>query len=140
MVSRWSTFGSFPSEAPPGRRRVLIVEDNQLSRDSLCYLLERQGHHVDVAASGPEGVRIGVSRPHDVALIDINLPGWDGFHVARALRAAAGASITLIAYTGEADVAKRVEAKAAGFDDYLVKPTGLLDLLHWFDPNGNSGG
>ncbi|HMF15297.1 MAG TPA: response regulator [Gemmataceae bacterium] len=135
MISRWDSIGSCPSEAPPGSRRVLIVEDNQLGRDSLCYLLERQGHQVDVAASGPEGVRVGVSRPHDVAVIDLNLPGCDGFRVARALRAAAGASITLIAYTAEADFAKRVEAKAAGFDAYLLKPTDLRDLLLWFDPD-----
>jgi len=55
MVCHWSTFDSFPGEAPPGLRRVLIVEDNQLSCNSLCYLLGRLGHQVDVAGSGPKG-------------------------------------------------------------------------------------
>jgi len=131
--NRFETVASCPGEAPLGPRRVLIVEDNPLSRDSLRYLLERQGHHVDVAATGPEGVRVGASRPHDAAVIDLSLPVWDGFRVARALRAAAGSSITLIAYTADDDFAKRVEASAAGFDAYLVKPTDLIDLLHWFD-------
>src|SRR5215470_7843527 len=131
MTGRCET-SSCQGKAPLGARRVLIVEDNPHSRDSLRYLLERQGHHVDVAATGPEGVRVGVSRPHDAAVIDLGLPVWDGFRVARALRAAAGASITLIAYTADDDCARRAEAKAAGFDVYLVKPTGLHDLLHWF--------
>jgi DNA-binding response OmpR family regulator len=119
---------------------VLIVEDNRLSRDSLRYLLERLGHRVDVAATGQEGVRVGVSRSYDVAIIDLSLPVWDGFRVARALRAAAGVRITLIAYTAEDNLARRVEAKAAGFDAYLVKPTGLYDLLDWLDPEPYAGG
>ena len=140
MTRHCESFFSCPAEAPLGARRVLIVEDNPHSRDSLRYLLELQGHHVDVAATGPEGVRIGVSRPHDAAIIDLGLPIWDGFRVARALRAAVGTSITLLAYTADDDFAKRVEAKSAGFDAYLVKPNGLRDLLHWFDPDPYAGG
>ena len=134
------SFSSCPAEAPLGPRRVLIVEDKRLSRDSLRFLLERLGHHVDVAATGPEGVQLGVSRAYDVAVIDLGLPIWDGFRVARALRAAGGVSIALIAYTADDDFTKRVEAKAAGFDAYLVKPTDLPDLLHWFDPDPCTGG
>jgi two-component system, sensor histidine kinase len=119
---------------------VLIVEDNPLSRDALRFLLERQGHRVDVAATGPEGVQVGVSRPPDVAVIDLGLPIWDGFRVARRLRAAAGTSITLIAYTADDECSKRTEAEAAGFDAYLVKPTDLSDLLHWLDPAPSAGG
>ena len=135
LTSRCGTIAACSGKVPLGHRRVLIVEDNPHSRDSLRYLLERQGHHVDVAATGPEGVRVGVSRPHDAAVIDLGLPVLDGLRVARALRAAVGASITLIAYTADDDFARRAEAKAAGFDAYLVKPTGLHDLLHWFDPD-----
>jgi DNA-binding response OmpR family regulator len=127
-------------DAPLGPRHVLIVEDNPLSRDALRFLLERQGHQVDVAATGPEGLEAGVSRPPDVAVIDLGLPIWDGFRVARGLRAAAGTSITLIAYTADDEYAKRAEAEAAGFDAYLVKPSDLRDLLHWFDPDPCAGG
>src|SRR5262249_9225160 len=68
MTSRCETIASCPGEAPLGLRRVLIVEDNPRSRDLLRCLLERQGHHVDVAATGREGVRVGVSRPHDAVV------------------------------------------------------------------------
>jgi CheY-like chemotaxis protein len=113
---------------------VLIVEDNPDSRESLRFLLARFGHQVDTAATGPEGVRLGVAHPHDVAIIDLGLPGCDGFHVARSLRAAAGASITLIAYTADDEPDKQTQAQAAGFDVYLVKPRDLVGLLRWFDP------
>jgi two-component system, sensor histidine kinase len=140
MTSRCGTLAACPGESPLGPRRVLIVEDNPLSRDSLRFLLECQGHNVEVAATGPEGVQLGVSRPHDVAVIDLGLPIWDGFRVARSLRAAAGTSITLIAYTADDESTKRAEAEVAGFDAYLVKPADLLDLLHWFDPECDHGG
>ena len=126
-------------EARPGPRRVLIVEDNPDSRESLRFLLSRFGHQVDTAATGPEGVRLGVARPHDVAVIDLGLPGCDGFRVARSLRAAAGASITLIAYTADDESDKRAQAQAAGFDAYLVKPRDLVGLLRWFDPQLGDG-
>jgi CheY-like chemotaxis protein len=116
---------------------VLIVEDNKDSRESLRFLLERLGHQVDVAATGPEGIQVGVSRPPDVAIVDLGLPVCDGFAVARGLRAAGGAGVTLIAYTADDESEKRAQAKGAGFDAYLVKPRDLLDLLHWLDPGGN---
>jgi CheY-like chemotaxis protein len=120
-----------PKEASLCPLRVLIVEDNTDSRESLCFLLARLGHQVDTAATGPEGVHLGVSRLHDVAVIDLRLPGCDGFHVARSLRAAAGASITLIAFTADDEFDKRAQAQAAGYDAYLVKPRDLEDLLRW---------
>ena len=140
MSAHLSSKTARPDSAPLGPRRVLIVEDNPLCRDALRFLLERQGHQVDVAATGPEAVWVGVARPPDVAVIDLGLPVWDGFRVARCLRAAGGAGITLIAYTADDEYAKRAEAGAAGFDAYLVKPTDLSDLLDWFDPDPSPGG
>jgi CheY-like chemotaxis protein len=120
------------NEAYLGPRRVLIVEDNPDSRASLDFLLERLGHQVETAATGPEGIRLGVSHRPDVAVIDLGLPGCDGFRVARSLRAAAGPSITLIAYTAQDESDTRAQAQAAGFDDYLVKPRDLVGLLRRF--------
>src|SRR5262249_42979053 len=111
------------AELPTGPRRVLVVEDNPDSRESLRFLLERWGHWVDVAATGPDGLRLGTMKPPDVAIIDLGVRLVDGFGVARGLRAAAGES--------------RMQADAAGFDAYLVKPRDLLDLLRWFDPRQN---
>src|SRR5262249_50419664 len=68
LTNRFETIASCPGDAPLGTHRALIVEDNPQSRDSLRCLLNRQGHHVHVAATGPEGVRVGVSRPHDAAV------------------------------------------------------------------------
>jgi DNA-binding response OmpR family regulator len=113
---------------------VLVVEDNPDSRESLRFLLERWGHRVDVAATGPDGLRLATMKPPDVAIIDLGLPLVDGFGVARGLRAAAGSHITLIACTAWDDSESRMQADAAGFDAYLVKPRDLLELLRWFDP------
>ena len=132
-------FSIAAKHAQVGPHRVLIVEDDPDSRESLRFLLEGFGHQVDVASTGPDAIQVGVSRPHDVAIIDLGLPIWDGFKVARGLRAAAGASITLIAYTADDESEKQAQARAAGFDAYLVKPRDLPDLLHWFDPDGRSG-
>ena len=63
LSAQWSALATRPDSAPLGPRRVLIVEDNPLSRNALRFLLERQGHQVDVAATGPEAVRVGVFRP-----------------------------------------------------------------------------
>ena len=123
-----------PAELPTGSRRVLIVEDNPDSREPLRFLLERLGHRVDVAATGPDGLRMGTTQPHDVAIIDLGLPGMDGFAIARGLRAAVGRYITLVAYTAWDDSESRQQADAAGFDAYLVKPCDLMHLLSWFDP------
>jgi CheY-like chemotaxis protein len=79
-------------------------------------------------------IRPGVLRPHDVAVIDLGLPGLDGFEVARRLRAAVGNTVTLIAYTAYNESESRARAEAAGFDAYLVKPRDLDGLLRWFNP------
>lgn len=123
----------------PGPRRVLIIEDNKDSRESLRFLLESYGHHVDVAATGPEGVRAGVCCPYDAAIIDLGLPGLDGFQVARALRAGRGSAIALIAYTAYDESDQRAQAAASGFDEYLIKPRDLPALLRWFNPERNRG-
>jgi CheY-like chemotaxis protein len=117
---------------------VLLVEDNPDSRESLRFLLEALGHRVDTAADGLEGVKAGVLRPHDVAVIDLGLPGLDGFEVARRLRAAVGSTVTLIAYTAYNESESRAGAEAAGFDAYLVKPRDLDGLLRWFNPQVHS--
>ncbi len=119
--------------APAERRRVLIIEDNRDSADSLKLLLEVTGYEVAVAHSGTDGIRLADAWRPSAVVCDIGLPGLDGFAVARRLREAAGhAGTRLIAVTGygrDEDVAR---ARDAGFDDYLVKPADpekLLDKL-----------
>jgi CheY-like chemotaxis protein len=117
------------------RLRVLVVEDNRDSADSLRMLLELFGHDVAMAYTGPDGVDAARQTPPDVVLCDIGLPGMDGFAVATALRGnPATADVRLIAITGygrEEDVRR---AREAGFNHHLVKPVDPERLLLELDP------
>src|SRR5262249_5133525 len=123
-------------------RRILIIEDDADSREALTLLLELWGHDVEVAFEGKRGLeRLLVSRP-DLAIIDIDLPGFDGYAIARAVRAApGGASLYLVALTGYGQLADRRRATTAGFDAHLVKPVDperLRRLLASARASGNA--
>ena len=109
--------------APPRRRRVLLIEDHADAREMLRTALELSGHTVDEAGDGAEGLaRAEVVRP-DAAIVDIGLPGIDGYEVARRLRAlAGGGDIVIIALTGYGQPEDRRRSEEAGFDAHLVKP------------------
>jgi CheY-like chemotaxis protein len=113
-------------------RLILIVEDNDDARDALRMLLELDGHVVEAAAEGNEALEIARGKDPDVALVDIGLPGIDGYEVARRIRAADGKRPLLIALTGYGQPEDRRRAAEAGFDSVLVKPVdpnALSDLL-----------
>lgn len=110
--------------------RVLIVEDNADVRSMLHTLLTLEGHDVQEAANGSQGLGWLTSGSFDVALIDIGLPGIDGYEVARRARASCGERCPrLVALTGYGRASDRAAVKAAGFDDHLVKPCNPEDLL-----------
>jgi PAS domain S-box-containing protein len=111
--------------APPAgpRRRVLIVEDDPDSADSLRLLLRLRGHDVRLARDGHAALAAARSEPPDVVLLDIALPDMDGYEVARRLRADPALShLRLVALSGYARAEDLRRAPGAGFDDYLVKP------------------
>jgi signal transduction histidine kinase len=112
-------------------RRILIVEDNADTRDLLKVLLEARGHAVDVAADGAEGVDRALRLAPDAMIVDIGLPGLDGYAVARRLRAHFGASLLLVALTGYGQPEDRRRALEAGFDVHCTKPVDAerLDRL-----------
>jgi signal transduction histidine kinase/CheY-like chemotaxis protein len=111
------------ADAPSPRRRVLVVEDNPDGREMLRVLLGLYGHEVHEAEDGPAGVERALSLRPDVAIIDIGLPGLDGYEVARRVRGTAeGMRIKLVALTGYGQDDDRARAQAAGFDAHLVKP------------------
>ncbi len=117
----------------PKSRPVLIVEDNRDGRESLRQLLQLLGYRVEVAQDGYEGVEKALMCHPEVGLIDIGLPGLDGYEVARRLRSALGQSIVLIAYTAYTQPEDRERAFRAGFDAHLGKPAELewlTDLLN----------
>jgi PAS domain S-box-containing protein len=111
-----------PTVAPAGRR-VLVVEDHPDARESLRMLLALDGHEVDEASDGPTALEKIIALRPDVALVDIGLPGLDGYMLAQAVRAAPGGkSLYLVALTGYGQPEDRRRAIEAGFDAHLVKP------------------
>ena len=112
--------------APP--LRIVLVEDNADARDALRTLLEVSGHRVEIAADGPSGIELTRRVRPDVTLVDIGLPGVDGYEVARRLRADGGDGLRLVALTGYGQPEDRRRALDAGFDAHLVKPVEPEDL------------
>jgi PAS domain S-box-containing protein len=127
-----STGASRPLPPPQEGRglRVVLVEDHEDARRVLQQLLEADGHQVIPAADGPSGLeRIHEYRP-DAAVIDIGLPGLDGYQLASRVRACPeGREITLIALTGYSRPEDRERALEAGFDVHLAKPLEYDRLL-----------
>src|SRR6202011_1805961 len=113
------------AKTPQRKRRVLIVEDQPDTRESLQTLLEMLGYKVDGADNGLEGVRKALAWEPDIMLIDIGLPLLDGFQVAQQVRNALGGRPRLIAHTAYAHTNDRERGVRAGFDAYFVKPLDL---------------
>jgi signal transduction histidine kinase len=110
------------------RPHVLLVEDSEDNREMLQELLEMDGFHVDVAATGPDAVTQALTLKPQIAIVDIGLPLMDGFEVARRVRAVLGGSISLVALTGYGQAEDRQRTAAAGFDAHLTKPIDLAEL------------
>jgi signal transduction histidine kinase/CheY-like chemotaxis protein len=125
--------GQDKRQGPTPRRRILLVEDEPDAREMLAAVLRLEGHQVTVASSGPEGVAAFTRQPPDVALIDIGLPGMDGYSVVRALRRwsqqeSPGCAARLVALSGYAQPEDRRRALEAGFDEHLAKPLQMSEL------------
>jgi signal transduction histidine kinase/ActR/RegA family two-component response regulator len=117
--------GGDEPRAPVPRRRVLIIEDNQDAREMHRLALEFAGHHVIEAPDGTAGLDLLRREPLDVALIDIGLPGMDGYEVARRYRSEYGRGVMLVALTGYGAPEDRERSRAAGFDEHLIKPVAV---------------
>ena len=110
------------------RRRVLVVDDHADAADSLALLLQMQGHEVRVARNGPEAVAAVSADPPEVVLLDLGMPGMDGYEVARRLRADGGQGVFLVALTGWGQEEDRRRTREAGFDHHLTKPADPDEL------------
>jgi CheY-like chemotaxis protein/two-component sensor histidine kinase len=127
------TFRSSPPGQPP-RRRILVVDDNEDAAASLAKLHRRlYGQEVEVAHDGPSALEIASEFRPEVVLLDIGMPGMDGYEVARRLRSRPEFATTLlVALTGWGQDSDRQKSREAGFDHHLVKPVdpeALRDLL-----------
>ena len=123
--------GAHDELPPQSPRTILLVEDNPDIRTTLSMLLQLWGHRLSVADNGTDGLRMAVQLKPEVLLVDIGLPGMDGFQLARGVRAQAGEwarRAKIIAITGYGYAADRIKSAEAGFDNHLLKPVSADDL------------
>jgi CheY-like chemotaxis protein len=110
--------------------KILLVEDNEMNRDMLSRRLQKQGYEVVMAVDGEEGVAKAQSEAPALILMDMSLPGIDGWEATRRLKAAPQTQkIPVIALTAHAMTDDRAKALAAGCDDFDTKPVELTRLL-----------
>ncbi len=108
--------------------RVLLVEDEEALRLFVGDSLRKEGYEVEYASDGPEGLRKATNLPIDLIILDIMLPGKDGFEVCRELRAA-GRAAPILMLTARGQIEDRVKGLKIGADDYVTKPFNMGDLM-----------
>jgi CheY-like chemotaxis protein len=121
-----------PAETPPAtaavisiklQRRILVVDDNEDAARTLGALLVAQGHHVNLYFNAHDALESAATTMPDVAFLDLNMPGMDGFGLARKLRSMPGGqAVRLVAVTGMGRQEDQARSREAGFDLHLTKP------------------
>lgn len=109
-------------------RRILVVEDDPDLAFGLEFNLRHEGYDVVLAADGPTGLAAATGDPPDLLVLDVMLPGLDGFGVLERLRTA-GLELPVLMLTARADEADKVRGLRSGADDYLTKPFGVMELV-----------
>jgi DNA-binding response OmpR family regulator len=107
---------------------ILLVEDEPDLADQVSRALIRAGHEVKIAGSGPTGLSAATGGRFDLVVLDVNLPGFDGFEVLSRIRKA-GIPVRVLMLTARSGVGDRVAGLKAGADDYLSKPFAMEELL-----------
>ena len=108
--------------------RLLVIEDEAPMRTALVETLKAEGYRVHSAADGIAGLELACTETFDLILLDVMMPGLDGFAVCRALRQR-GRELPVLMLTAKGQIDDRVEGLDSGADDYLVKPFSLKELL-----------
>lgn len=109
-------------------KRILLIEDNPDLAFGLQNNLELEGYEVVVEPDGPAGLKSARRMPPDLVILDLMLPGMDGFRVLKALRGELG-KIPVLILTARGEEADKVRGLRLGADDYVTKPFGLLELM-----------
>jgi signal transduction histidine kinase/ActR/RegA family two-component response regulator len=123
-----------------GRRRILVVDDYPLAAESLMKMLQLGGHEVWIAQDGPSAVEEVRCRRPEIVLLDIGLPGMDGYEVARSIRSLPGMEeLILIALSGYAQDEDRRRSREAGFNYHLTKPVDVVSLDQLISAAGKIG-
>jgi PAS domain S-box-containing protein len=110
------------------RQRVLVIDDSRDAADTLAMLVETAGGEGRVAYDGEDGLRQALEHRPDVILLDIGLPGIDGYETCRRIRRALGSAVVVIAVTGYGQERDKAQASSAGFDSHLTKPVDVATL------------
>jgi DNA-binding response OmpR family regulator len=108
--------------------RVLVIEDNPDVAANIGDYLEDRGHVVDFAMDGISGLHLAVTQPMDVIVLDVMLPGMDGFTLCRRFREESDRSTPILMLTAKDTLDDKLEGFGAGADDYLLKPFALEEL------------
>lgn len=108
--------------------KILVIEDNRDIAANLAEYFEPLGHILDFAEDGLEGLRLASSQPFDAIILDVMLPGMDGFGVAKKLRQQYSVNTPIIMLTARDQLDDKLEGFASGVDDYLVKPFSIKEL------------
>jgi signal transduction histidine kinase/CheY-like chemotaxis protein len=128
-------------KAAPPQRRILVVDDNRDAANSLALLLSTMGHQVQASNDGPGALAILEQFQPEVVLLDIGLPGMDGYEVAKRIREMPNmGTAKLIALTGYGQAEDQRRSKEAGFDHHIVKPADLMALKELCATVGNQDG
>ena len=109
-------------------RNILIVEDEQKIADTLKLGLTENGYHVDVAYDGTIGLKLFETYPFNLVVLDINLPGINGYELCRRIRAK-NAHVPVILLTALSSLDDKIEGYDSGADDYIIKPFEFKELL-----------
>lgn len=110
--------------------KILLVEDNEMNRDMLSRRLERKGHQILIAVDGQQAIDFATAEMPDLILMDMSLPGIDGWEATRRLKGAEQTrALPIIALTAHAMQEDERKAREAGCDDYDTKPVELPRLL-----------
>jgi len=109
--------------------RILVIEDNRDILANVLDYLQLQGYVVDCAQDGLGGLHLAVTQDYDLIVLDVMLPGIDGYQVCERLRNDAGRDTPIIMLTARDALDDRLQGLTAGADDYLVKPFALSELL-----------
>jgi len=123
-----------PVSHAPASRQILVVDDNEDAAEMLAMVLRKRGYTVTLAFDGEEALTLAAAHPPEVVLLDIGLPGIDGYEVARRLRAMLPTEHPmLVAVTGYGQPGDRQRSREAGFDHHMVKPVAIEKLLPLLD-------
>lgn len=127
MISPLTPVDTLPKTSPV---KILLVDDNVDAADTMQALLEMDGYEVKVAYGGVAAVEAARRAQHDIVVMDIGMPGMNGYEAARLIRGLPGnETVRLVALTGWGESTDRQLASDAGFNDHLVKPVDYALLL-----------